>query len=51
MLGAVLSTIQFNVYINEDLHSNRKLKEVRDRGDLPVFADDMLILTDSNHIL
>ena len=45
--GAVLSPFLFNVYLDEALHSNRKLKEVKDRGDLLAFADDMLILTNS----
>jgi hypothetical protein len=45
--GAVLSPFLFNVYLDEALKSSKKLKEVRDRGDLLAFADDMLILTNS----
>ena len=43
----MLSTFLFNVYLDEALKSSKKLKEVRDRGDLLAFADDMLILTNS----
>ena len=35
----------FNVYLEEALNSSAKLSEMRKRGDLLVFADDMLILT------
>ena len=37
----------FNVYLEEALNTSSKLKQMRDRGDLLAFADDMLILTDS----
>ena len=43
----MLSPFLFNVYLDEALKSSKKLKEVRDRGDLLAFADDMLILTNS----
>ncbi len=44
--GAVLSPMLFNVYLEEAaLNSSAKLSELRKRGDLLVFADDMLILT------
>ena len=35
----------FNVYLEEALNSAAKLSEMRKRGDLLAFADDMLILT------
>jgi hypothetical protein len=35
----------FNVYLEEALNSSKKLCEMRKRGDLLAFADDMLILT------
>ena len=35
----------FNVYLEEALNSSKKLSEMRKRGDLLAFADDMLILT------
>ena len=35
----------FNVYLEEALNSSAKLSEMRKRGDLLAFADDMLILT------
>jgi hypothetical protein len=43
--GAVLSPMLFNVYLEEALNSSPKLSELRKRGDLLAFADDMLILT------
>ena len=45
--GAVLSPMLFNVYLEEALNTSSKLKQMRDRGDLLAFADDILILTDS----
>ena len=35
----------FNVYLEEALNSSAKLREMRKRGDLLAFADDMLVLT------
>ena len=43
--GTVLSPMLFNVYLEEALNSSKKLSEMRKRGDLLAFADDMLILT------
>ena len=43
--GSVLSPVLFNVYLEEALNSSAKLSEMRKRGDLLAFADDMLILT------
>ena len=37
----------FNVYLEEALNTSEKLLEMRTRGDLLAFADDMLILTNS----
>ena len=45
--GAVLSPMLFNVYLEEALNTSAKLAEMRRRGDLLAFADDMLILTNS----
>ena len=39
--GSVLSPVLFNVYLEEAIRSSRKLEEVRSRGDLLAFADDM----------
>ena len=43
--GSVLSPVLFNVYLEEALKSSQKLEDVRKRGDLLAFADDMLIMT------
>ena len=45
--GSVLSPFLFNVYLEEAIKSSRKLDEVRSRGDLLAFADDMLIMTNN----
>jgi Reverse transcriptase (RNA-dependent DNA polymerase) len=42
-----MSPMLFNVYLEEALNTSQKLKDMRSRGDLLAFADDMLILTDS----
>jgi hypothetical protein len=34
--------VLFNVYLEEAIKSSKKLDEVRSRGDLLAFADDML---------
>ena len=53
--GSVLSPVLFNVYLEEAIRSSNKLEEVRRRGDLLAFADDMLVMTNSKpeleHIL
>jgi hypothetical protein len=46
--GGVLSPMLFNVYLEEALGTTSKLREMVNRGDLLAFADDMLILTNSN---
>ena len=46
--GGLLSPLLFNVYLEEALGSTQKLREMVNRGDLLAFADDMLILTNSN---
>jgi len=43
--GSVLSPVLFNVYLENALDSSQKLKEMRRRGDLLAFADDMLIMS------
>jgi hypothetical protein len=35
----------FNVYLEEAIKSSNKLEEVRSRGDLLAFADDMLVMS------
>ncbi len=43
--GSVLSPVLFNVYLEEAIKSSSKLEEVRSRGDLLAFADDMLVMS------
>ena len=43
--GSVLSPVLFNVYLKEAIKSSKKLDEVRSRGDLLAFADDMLVMS------
>ena len=45
--GSVLSPVLFNVYLEEAIKSSKKLDEVRSRGDLLAFADDMLVMSNS----
>jgi hypothetical protein len=45
--GSVLSPFLFNVYLEEAIRSSKKLEEVRSRGDLLAFADDMLVMSNS----
>ena len=45
--GSILSPVLFNVYLEEAINSSRKLEEVRKRGDLLAFADDMLVMPKS----
>ena len=45
--GSVLSPVLFNVYLEEALKSSSKLEDVRRRGDLLAFADDMLVMSNS----
>jgi hypothetical protein len=41
--------VLFNVYLEEALKSSKKLEEVRSRGDLLAFADDMLVMSNNQH--
>jgi hypothetical protein len=43
----VLSPVLFNVYLEEAIRSSKKLDDIRSRGDLLAFADDMLIMSNS----
>ena len=43
--GSILSPVLFNVYLEEALKSSKKLEEVRRRGVLLAFADDMLMMS------
>ena len=45
--GSVLSPVLFNVYLEEAIMSSKKLDEIRSRGDLLAFADDMLVMSNS----
>ena len=45
--GSILSPVLFNVYLEEALKSSRKLEEVRKRGDLLAFEDDMLVMSNN----
>jgi hypothetical protein len=47
--GSVLSPVLFNVYLEEAIKSSQKLNEVRSRGDLLAFADDMLVMSNNEH--
>ena len=47
--GSILSPVLFNVYLEEALKSSKKLEEVRSRGDLLAFADDMLVMSNNQH--
>ena len=47
--GSVLSPVLFNVYLEEAIRSSQKLEEVRSRGDLLAFADDMLVMSNNIH--
>ena len=45
--GPILSPVLFNVYLEEALKSSKKLEDMRRRGDLLAFADDMLVMSNS----
>ena len=45
--GSVLSPVLFNVYLEEAIRSSIKLDGVRSRGVLLAFADDMLVMSNS----
>ena len=45
--GSILSPVLFNVYLEEALKSSKKLEDTRRRGDLLAFADDMLVMSNS----
>ena len=47
--GSILSPVLFNVYLEEALKTSQKLEEVRRRGDLLAFADDMLVMSNCQH--
>ena len=47
--GPILSPVLFNVYLEEALKTSKKLEEVRRRGDLLAFADDMLVMSNCQH--
>ena len=43
--GSVLSSVLFNIYLEDYLNSSSILHGMRKRGDLLAFADDMLIIS------
>ena len=45
--GGVLSPMLFNIYLEEALGTTQKLREMVYRGDRLVYADDLLILSNS----
>ncbi len=45
--ASVLSPLLFNIYLEEALRTSPKLEQVRKRGDLLAFADDMLLMSNS----
>ena len=45
--SSILSPVLFNVYLEEALKSSKKLEDMRRRGDLLAFADDMLVMSNS----
>ena len=45
--GSMLSPLLFNIYLMEALRTSPKLEQVRKRGDLLAFADDMLLMSNS----
>ena len=45
--GSILSPVLFNVYLEEAIKSSPKLDQMRVRGDLLAFADDMLVMTNA----
>ena len=47
--GSILSPVLFNVYLEEPLKSSKKLEEVRKRGDLLGFADEMLVMSSNQN--
>ena len=47
--GSILSPVLFNVYLEEALKTSKKLDEVRRRGDLLAFTDDMLLMSNCQH--
>lgn len=47
--GSILSPVLFNVYLEEAIKSSWKLEDVRKRGDLLAFADDMLVMSNSKN--
>jgi hypothetical protein len=42
-----MSLVIFDVYLEEALISSRKLEDLRTRGNLLAFADDMLVMSNS----
>ncbi len=45
--GSILSPLLFNVYLEEAIKTSAKLEQLRARGDLIAFADDMLVMTNA----
>ena len=45
--GSILSPVLFNLYLEEALKYSNKLEDMKRRGDLLAFADDMLVMSNS----
>ena len=45
--GSVLSPMLFKVYLEEAIKGSKLLEDIRSRGDLLAFADDMLVCSNS----
>ena len=43
--GSMLSPLLFNIYLEEALRISPKLEQLRKRGDLLAFVDDMLLMS------
>ena len=46
-LGSILSSVLFNVYLEEELKSSNKLEELRQQGDSLAFVNDILVMSNS----
>jgi hypothetical protein len=42
---SILYTVFFNLHLSEILKSSQMLEEVRNRGDLLAFADEVLVIS------
>ncbi len=47
--GSVFSILLFNIYLEEAPKTSQKLEQVRKRGDLLAFEDDIILISNSKH--